>query len=1256
MNKIVTFLLALLISATSFGQSIVVPTSTPTTIVWQRSSFVVDSIFRIGISKPQKPSWWNNAVPFDGAVVLNPADSQMYWYYNGWKKAVGAATDTTSLSNRIDARVKYTDTAAMLTPYFNNANYGLSKSGKTISVDTSILSGKYFRITDTANKWVNSVIKINDSTIRVIKNTTSTDITLSPTSTVTSATRLITAVYNNSGATILKGSVVYMNGAHSSNLPTIALAKANAEATSAFTYGLVQDDIPDNNQGIVIQNGSITNLNLPTSTYTAGQTLYLSPTVAGGYTTTKPLAPNHYVAIGTITRAHPTFGTIQVAIRNGFQLDELSDVQIPLVPNDSTLLQYSRTDSLWHSVSVTSAIGNKYIKPSDTAAMLAPYVHYTDTSAMLSKYLRKVDTATLSARINLKLNISDTASMLANYAKSSKVLLDSNALASNINLRVKYTDTASMLTPYLRKVDTASLSARINAKGSGTITSIATTNGTGITGGTITTSGTLAIDTTLISTRLWRQKGIDSVNTQLALKVKYTDTASMLGVYLRKVDTATLSTRIDARVKYTDTATMLANYARSNSVVKYTDTASLVAPYLRKVDTATLSSRINLKLNISDTSTMLANYAKSNVVVKYSDTATMLIPYLRKVDTASLSNRINAKGSGTITSIATTTGTGITGGTITTSGTLSIDTTLISTRLWRQKGIDSVNSQLGLKVNYTDTATMLSNYARSNAVVKYTDTATLLSPYLRKVDTATLSTRINLKLNISDTASMLTPYARKQSPTIITPLITGLSSGSTNDSIIVADASTGALKRISSSRIGGSSGWGLTGNAGTTAGTNFVGTTDNIDLVLKRNSIEKLRIASAQSTFADRLIIGSNSFTGGTFGVAANNFVFGSDATAMGSNQWRTTTGSNMSVAYLVGGSQVASYTIVNNGRFEWQSNGGYILSEGGVERLRAITSAFTFNNSSSNYDLLYKGQTNSSLFYIKASTDNVGLGTSSPNASTILDMVSTTKGFGLPSMTTTQQNAIASPRAGLAIYNNSLGYPTYYDGGSWNAFFSGWGLSGNTGTNASINFIGTTDNVDLVFKRNNSASGRIGSTNTSFGYNALSSITSGGNNTCFGVDAGKKLTVPYSNTMIGFSSGSEVISGFLNIYIGYYAGSSVSHTSGNKNIVISEEGLLPTNNGSNQLNIGNVIWGANCDQTGTAAGGQISIGANTPNASTILDLTSTTKGLGLPQMTTTQINAIASPKNGLTVYNTDLSTICFYNGSSWQKVTSSTM
>jgi hypothetical protein len=220
---------------------------------------------------------------------------------------------------------------------------------------------------DTANAFVNSVTKLNDSTIQVIKGNATTNITLTTSSIVTAATRLVTTVYNSTGSTIPKGSVVYISGRHNSNLATVAPAQANNEENSYKTFALVENDITNNNSGTVIQAGSITGLNLPTSSYTDGDIVYLSPTVAGGITTTKPLAPFHICKIGSITRAHPTAGSIEIKIENGWQLDELSDVSIPLVPADSVLLQFSRVDSLWHDVTITNAIGTRYIRPADTS-------------------------------------------------------------------------------------------------------------------------------------------------------------------------------------------------------------------------------------------------------------------------------------------------------------------------------------------------------------------------------------------------------------------------------------------------------------------------------------------------------------------------------------------------------------------------------------------------------------------------------------------------------------------------------------------------------------------------------------------------------------------------------------------------------------------------------------------------------------------------------------------------------------------------
>jgi hypothetical protein len=62
----------------------------------------------------------------------------------------------------------------------------------------------------------------------------------------------------------------------------------------------------------------------------------------------------------------------------------------------------------------------------------------------------------------------------------------------------------------------------------------------------------------------------------------------------------------------------------------------------------------------------------------------------------------------------------------------------------------------------------------------------------------------------------------------------------------------------------------------------------------------------------------------------------------------------------------------------------------------------------------------------------NVGLGTSTPNASASLDITSTTKGFLMPRMTTTQRNAIASPVLGLQIFNLDDQCTDIYDGTNW--------------------------------------------------------------------------------------------------------------------------------------------------------------------------------------------------------------------------------
>jgi len=83
----------------------------------------------------------------------------------------------------------------------------------------------------------------------------------------------------------------------------------------------------------------------------------------------------------------------------------------------------------------------------------------------------------------------------------------------------------------------------------------------------------------------------------------------------------------------------------------------------------------------------------------------------------------------------------------------------------------------------------------------------------------------------------------------------------------------------------------------------------------------------------------------------------------------------------------------------------------------------------------------------------------------------------------------------------------------------------------------------------------------------------------------------------------------------------------------------------------GGSSWTANGNNIFNSNAGNVGIGTNTPSTSALLDISSTTKGLLLPRMTTIQRNGIFLPANGLTVYDTDLKEIYCHNGVQWKKV-----
>jgi len=165
------------------------------------------------------------------------------------------------------------------------------------------------------------------------------------------AQRLITEVYNDTGATLTKGTIVYINGGQG-NLPTVTKAIATGDSTSAQTYGIVQNDISNMDNGFVVVIGSLTDLD--TQAYTEGTQLYLSGTTAGAWTSTKPYAPVHLVYVAIVTRSHPTQGVVEVSIQNGYEMDELHNVAAQN-PDNNDILQYKTATSLWTKVAGTTS-------------------------------------------------------------------------------------------------------------------------------------------------------------------------------------------------------------------------------------------------------------------------------------------------------------------------------------------------------------------------------------------------------------------------------------------------------------------------------------------------------------------------------------------------------------------------------------------------------------------------------------------------------------------------------------------------------------------------------------------------------------------------------------------------------------------------------------------------------------------------------------------------------------------------------------
>jgi hypothetical protein len=155
------------------------------------------------------------------------------------------------------------------------------------------------------------------------------------------------------------------------------------------------------------------------------------------------------------------------------------------------------------------------------------------------------------------------------------------------------------------------------------------------------------------------------------------------------------------------------------------------------------------------------------------------------------------------------------------------------------------------------------------------------------------------------------------------------------------------------------------------------------------------------------------------------------------------------------------------------------------------------------------------------------------------------------------------------------------------------WNLTGNTGTMAGTNYLGTNDNTDLVFKVNGSVSGWINNAlfNTSLGYNSLSFTTTGNNNCSIGTFSLNGNTTGDQNTAIGAEAMQFNMQGYLNTATG--ASALQYNIFGGLNTACGVQSMLSNFSGNSNTAMGYISLNANADGNNNTAVGANALGAN---------------------------------------------------------------
>jgi hypothetical protein len=416
----------------------------------------------------------------------------------------------------------------------------------------------------------------------------------------------------------------------------------------------------------------------------------------------------------------------------------------------------------------------------------------------------------------------------------------------------------------------------------------------------------------------------------------------------------------------------------------------------------------------------------------------------------------------------------------------------------------------------------------------------------------------------------------------------------------------------------------------------------------------------------------------------------------------------NMCVSSVPNGTGYNQNIVIN-------PNGTISVTDAGGTLTTPQSAWLTVGNIGTNAANNFVGTTDAQDLVLKSNNTEVaritqsvamGINQPAPAAGAILDIVSATKGILVPRTTIAQ---IAAPSLGLMIFDTDTDCFVFYNGATWTNLCgktgynysvainptgtvsvtdgggtqtspqAAWITTGNSGTNAANNFAGTTDAQDFVLKSSNAEVMRL-TTQGAMGVNqpapapaAIVDIVS----TTKGILVPRTRIAQIAAPVLGLM----IFDLDSNCYVLYQGASWLnlcnSGSGYNDSIYFNPNGTVSVLDGGGTKTspqgawetMGNAGTNSAVNYAGTTDAqdfvlrsnaaevmrvtqqGAVGINQPAPNATAILDINSTAKGVLFPSLTQAQVDAIAGPAIGLTVYNNTLNVHQFWNGTCWVNV-----